>query len=78
MPEPTITIRDLRLRVPGLGREEARRLGEAVARELAENPPAVTGPRELGAVDLRVHAAAGLGTQQLASQIAASLRRTLQ
>lgn len=78
MPEPALTIRDLRIRVPGLGREEARRLGEAVARELAANPPAVSGPRQLGALDLRVHGTAAGGTQQLASQIAASLRHSLQ
>lgn len=77
MAEPALTIRDLRLRVPGLGREEARRLGEAVARELAANPPAASGPRQLGALDLRVPGAAAGGTQQLASQIAASLRRSL-
>ena len=78
MPEPTLTIRDLRLRVPGLGRGEARRLGEAVARALAENPPAVATSRRLGAVDLRVHASAAHGTDHLAGQIAASLRRSLQ
>ncbi|HEX2854247.1 MAG TPA: hypothetical protein VHO24_13510 [Opitutaceae bacterium] len=78
MAEPAITIRDLRIRVPGMGRAEARRLGEAVARELAAHPPAVSTPRQLGAINLRVTGSAAGGTQQLASQIAASLRGSLQ
>jgi hypothetical protein len=78
MAEPVLTIRDLRIRVPGMGREEARRLGEAVARELAANPPSTATPRQLGAVKLRVAGSAASGTQQLASQIAASLRGSLE
>jgi hypothetical protein len=78
MPEPKLTIRDLRIRVPGIGREEARRLGAEVARELAAKPIATAGPRELGALHLRVRGSARDGTQQLASKIAASLRGSLQ
>lgn len=77
-PKPNLTIRDLRIRVPGLGREEARRLGEAVARELAQHPPAAAQNRELGSIQLRVPGSPARGTQQLASHIAASLRRSLQ
>jgi hypothetical protein len=77
MPEPLLTIRDLRIRIPGLGREEARRLGAAVARELAALPPAASSPGELGTVHLRVHGSAAQGPDQLAAQIAASLRRSL-
>jgi hypothetical protein len=77
MPEPTITIRDLRIRVPGMGRVEARRLGEAVAQELANNPPTSATPRDLASLTVRMNGSAAQGTQQLATQIAASLRKGL-
>lgn len=77
MADPVLTIRDLRIRVPGMGREAARRLGEAVARELAGNPGAPSLSRQLSHVDLRVQASVDQGTQALARQIAASVRRSL-
>ena len=81
MPDPALTIRDFRLRVPGLGPEEARRLGEAVARELAARPPRPRSPSpsstNLASLTLRVQAGTGGGVQSLAARIAESLRRSL-
>ena len=77
MPDPAITIRDLRIRVPGLTRAEAHRLGEAVARELAANPPASTTPRELGSLVVRMNGTPAHGIPQLAAHIAASVRTGL-
>ena len=78
MSEPALTIRDLRIRVPGMGAEAARRLGEAVARELAAHPPVTATPRRISALDLRIRATGTGGVQPLAAQIAASLRASLQ
>lgn len=78
MPEPSLHINNLHLRVPGLGREEARRLGEAVARELAKSPPPPNGRREIGTVAIRMPAPSNASTTTLASQIAARIRQTLE
>lgn len=77
MPEPQLTIRDLRIRVPGLSRAEAHRLGEAVARELTRNPPAAGAARDLGNVAVRITGSPAQGMPQLAARIAASVRRTV-
>jgi hypothetical protein len=77
MSEPTLTIRELRLRVPGLGRAEAQRLGEAVARELASQPPMSAAPRALDHLAVRVHGTSAQGVPQLAARIAASIRRSV-
>jgi hypothetical protein len=75
MAEPAVTIRDLRIRVPGLSRAEAHRLGEAVAREIAQRPPTATSARDLSQLTVRINGSMAQGTSQLAAKIAASVRK---
>lgn len=75
MAEPNLTIRDLRIRVPGVSQADAMRLGEAVARELANHPPQSAAPRAIDHLTVRMHGTMDHGTSQLATKIAASVRK---
>jgi hypothetical protein len=54
MPDRTVRIGELHLRVPGLGRHEARSLGEDVARRVANGLREQGRVGHLGALELRV------------------------
>lgn len=66
-----VEIRELRIRATGLSREQARRLGESVARRLAETGLGSEQSRTIPSLDVTVRGAAG------ADEIAAQIRRKL-
>ena len=66
----TVRIDELSLRVPGISTEEARRLGEDVARRIASALPPDGRTEHLGALDLRVSIPHGMPRDQLAIAIA--------
>ena len=71
-----VQIDDFRLRLPGVSTEEARRLGEAVAHDLAARgltPRAET----LAALDLRLTLPSDTPPARLASLIADAIARRL-
>jgi hypothetical protein len=73
----TIQIHDLRLRVPGLSREQARQLGETVARRLADVHLSGTSASSISALSLRVPVGAPVSVDRLAHNIVAGIRRSL-
>lgn len=73
----SVHIESLLLRVPGLSPEEARRLGEDVARLLAEKLPPSARPQRIGALDLRIRAEPGAPGRDVAGQIVAALLESL-
>ena len=78
MSEPALQIDRLTLRVPGLGAEEGRRLGLAVAERLRDLDPSAAGIHELGRLTIRVEGGAGRGIERLAEQIARAIYRGIQ
>ena len=54
MAAETVRIDELVLRVPGLGKEEAQRLGQEVVQRIADRLPPQVRLRHLRALDLRV------------------------
>ena len=72
-----IRIDELHLRVPGLSREEARRLGEEVALRLAKDLQGSVRPQLLGSLELRMTAAHGASRDELTRQIADAIWRAL-
>jgi hypothetical protein len=76
MNPPLVHIQELRLRAPGLTREQARHLGEALARRLANLQPAANRRNIAGlAVNVRPPASASIDT--MADAIADGIRRRL-
>jgi hypothetical protein len=76
----TVEIGDLVLRLPGmaaLGREEARALGERVARHLADDLSSWRLRSLPGALDLRVTIPANATREQLPALIAQQIARAL-
>lgn len=65
----------LSLRVPGLGPEAARRLGEDVARALAAGPPDVASDVALGALAVRLELPP---SQVTPARIAAAIVRAIE
>lgn len=63
-------IDQLTLQIPGLSREEARRLADAVGALLAERLPPDAPPRHLGHLYLRLPLPAATSREQLAGLIA--------
>jgi hypothetical protein len=78
MPAETVRIDDLHLRVPGVSAEEARRLGEAVARRVAEELSVQGRVEHLGALDLRLSIAPGTPRDRLVAEIARAIVERLQ
>jgi hypothetical protein len=69
----SVRIDELRLRVPGLSPTDARRLGEAVAQRLGENPPQ-GGPARIPELAVRVRSSKSDSVEQLADTIASRIR----
>ena len=65
----TVRIRDFRVRVPGLTKEQALRLGEAVLKSLAGSPFYSQTLLSHGVVNVRVQAVQGASIQHLADEI---------
>ena len=72
-----VHIDELRVRTSGLTREQARTLGENVARHLAENIPGGRRSRKLQNVSIRINKPAGHTEDRVAETIANQIRRRL-
>jgi hypothetical protein len=72
-----VEIRELVLRIPGIGRGQARDLGNEVARRLSEELPTWPLRRHAGAIDLRIAIPAGTPHEQLPRVIAEQIARAL-
>ncbi len=72
-----LSVKQLRIRVPGISAEQARSLGDDVAQRVADGLPEQVRPRQLGALDLRVMAPSGTGRDRLAPLIAEAILRGL-
>lgn len=70
-------INELRLGAPGLTVEQARQLGELVAKRLSEAPLAGTEPRRIATVQLRVQSRANDSLERIADEIARQVRLRL-
>jgi hypothetical protein len=72
-----IRIDELRLRVPGLTREQAYLLGQEVAQRLAVELSASTRTQQLGVLNLRVNLEPGTPRERLGELIAQAVTRSL-
>lgn len=73
-----VQINEMRLRVPGLRREQAQRLGEIVAERLARHTLAGDQQgRVIPSLNIRLHSNAGSSVEQMASEIAGSIGRSI-
>ncbi len=77
MDAEVVRIDDLRLRIPGLTEPEARRLGEDVARRVAEELPPRGRVDRLALLDLRLSVPVGVAKDQLAGRIAEEILKRL-
>jgi hypothetical protein len=78
MPNETVHIDELYLRVPGLSMDEARRLSEEVTRRVADALPGHGRAGHLGALDLRVTIPHGTPRDRLALVVAEKILLGLQ
>jgi hypothetical protein len=65
-----VRIDELHLRVPGLSQDDGRRLGEEVARQVADQLPTGGRIEELGALSVRLTVPEGTSRDRLAAAIA--------
>jgi hypothetical protein len=72
-----VQINELRLRVPWSQRHQAKRLGEAVAESLADQVSDLGQPRTIASLNTTVHAGSNATTDQMANEIARSIRSHL-
>jgi hypothetical protein len=77
MARNTVQIGELRLRIPGVSREEAKRMGQDVAQRVSESLPARGRSEHLGAVDMRVSVQKGTPRDQIARLITRSILEKL-
>jgi hypothetical protein len=77
MARETVRIEQLRLRLPGLSMEQARRFGQEVARQVAEGLPAEGRHTRMGAAQVRVHSPASAPRDQLARNVALRILESL-
>jgi len=77
MKSATVHINELQVRVSGLTPEQARRLGETVAKRLAELPFATGQSRKIPAVNVRVQSSGTNSIERMTEEIALGIRRSL-
>lgn len=77
MTRNTVQIDRLHLRIPGLSREEATRMGADVAEHIAQSLPSDGRREHLGALDMRVSIKQGTPRDQIARLIARSILEKL-
>ena len=77
MDDNVLRIDELRLVVPGLTQAEAQRLGQAVARRLADRLPRSMPPLQLSAMQLRLPARDQGSLAQMTDVIVAEILRQL-
>jgi hypothetical protein len=73
-----IEIKEFLLRIPGLGVEEAEKLGEDIAKRIADGLPPGVGSRYVSNLDLQLTPPAGASTCQLAELISAAIVKKMQ
>jgi len=78
MEAEVIRIDELRLRVPGLSEDEARKLAVEVTRRIAERILEAGKEFSLGRLDLRISVPQGIGRDRLAKEISEEILRRLQ
>ena len=72
-----LRIDELRLRVPGLTREQGRQLADAVAQRLVERQLSPPQPRLVPTLAVSLHTSGTASTDRLADQIVRAIRRRL-
>ena len=77
MSRTKLQINQLRLRVGGLTREQGRRLGEIVAKQLAETVLVKAPRRKISALTIRAGSTASSSVEGLAHEIACKVRDSL-
>jgi hypothetical protein len=77
MPVETVRIENLHLRVPGVSADEARRIGEEVARRVADLLPSQGRVERLSMLDLRVSVPLETPRDRLAEEVARAIVRSL-
>ena len=77
MSQPIVKIEELRLRVPGMNSQEARRFGEQVARQLAGQLPGLVRSQQIGSLHVRVNLPNGAAHRDLPASIAGNIARRL-
>jgi len=77
MARNTVEVRRLHLRIPGVSREEAQRLGKDVAHRIAQSLPSAGRREQLGALDIRVSLRPGTPRDQIARLVAESVLEKL-
>ncbi|PYS62572.1 MAG: hypothetical protein DMF74_12660 [Acidobacteria bacterium] len=78
MSRAKVQINEMRLRVPGLARKQAQHLGELVAERLARHTLAGDQrSRMIPSLNIRLHSNAGSSVEQMASEIAGRIGRSI-
>ena len=77
MSQTKVQINELRLRVPGLTRTEARRLGELVAKHLSDLSLAPHQSRRIPEMSIRLRPEEGDSPEPLARAMAAKIRSSI-
>ncbi len=72
-----VHINELRLRVSRLGREEGRRLGEAVVRQLSANPPQTSLSRRISQLSIRMQSPGSASVERFANSVATKIRLSI-
>lgn len=75
MPNRSVRIEEMHLRIPGGSRDDARRLGGQVAQQLAKQLPEFADDRRIGALHLRLNLPGGAPSDHLAAAIAKNIAR---
>ncbi len=77
MGREVVRIEEMRLRIPGLSREEASALGQRVAELLAEQLPRTARAQQLGALNLRTSIPLGTPREKLPELIVQAIKQSL-
>jgi len=72
-----VRINELRLRVPWSQRDQAKRLGETVAEQLAEDLGEGQPPRTIASLNTTVHTGSNASPDEIANEVARSIRNRL-
>ncbi len=78
MARNTVQIGELHLRIPGLSREEAQRMGADVAQRISDSLPGKGRRERLGALEMRLSLQSETPRDGLAEMIANSILEKLQ
>ena len=76
MPKESLRIEMLRLRVPGVAQQDAKRLGELVVTQLVGGLSGLR-PGKVPTLKVKVEAKQAASLEEMASRIAGTIRRSL-